>query len=47
MNPTTHGVHGYRYLIDVFVPMLRDRGLGEASIEQMLQSTPARLLTLC
>ena len=43
MNPTTHGAHGYRYLIDVFVPMLRDRGVTDASIEQMLQSTPARL----
>lgn len=46
MNPDTHGVHGYRYLHDVFRPMLLDRGVSEADVDRMLITNPARLLEL-
>lgn len=46
MNPATHGVYGYRYMLDVFVPMLRDRGVTSDSVEQMIDRTPARLLAV-
>jgi predicted metal-dependent phosphotriesterase family hydrolase len=46
MNPDTHGRFGYRYLADVFVPMLRDRGIRDEQIETMLAVTPARLLAV-
>lgn len=46
MNPATHGVYGYRYLGDVFVPMLLDRGVTEDEVEQMVARTPARLLAV-
>jgi phosphotriesterase-related protein len=44
MNPTTHGQQGYNYLVDSFLPMLRERGVTEAQCDQMLVSNPARLL---
>jgi len=44
MNPTTHGVHGYRYLHDVFRPMLLERGVTESDYDRMVAANPARLL---
>lgn len=44
MNPTTHGRHGYRYLEDVFAPMLQERGVTPEQYEQLVRHTPARLL---
>jgi phosphotriesterase-related protein len=46
LNPTTHGRWGYGYLAEVFVPMLRDRGVDDAAIERMLTENPRRLLEL-
>lgn len=46
MNPDTHGQHGYRYLHDVFRPMLLARGVSEAEVDQMLVHNPARVLEL-
>jgi phosphotriesterase-related protein len=46
MNLDTHGRLGYRYLADVFVPMLHERGVDEAQVETMLARTPARLLAV-
>ncbi|BDI23164.1 phosphotriesterase [Herbiconiux sp. L3-i23] len=44
MNPSTHGMHGYRYLHDVFAPMLAERGVTADQYEQLIRHTPARLL---
>lgn len=44
MNPGTHGRLGYRYLSDVFLPMLAERGVAGADIETMASANPARLL---
>lgn len=44
MNPGTHGVSGYSYLGAVFVPALRDRGVSEAAIDQILCANPAAVL---
>lgn len=44
MNRPTLGQWGYSYLDQVFLPLLRDRGVTEAQIDQMLVDTPARLL---
>jgi predicted metal-dependent phosphotriesterase family hydrolase len=46
MNPDTHGRLGYRYLAEVFVPMLHERGVDEDQVETMLARTPARLLAV-
>ncbi|WP_104525427.1 phosphotriesterase family protein [Blastococcus atacamensis] len=46
LNAATHGQSGYSYLGDGFVPMLRDLGVTEEALEQMLAANPARLLTL-
>jgi predicted metal-dependent phosphotriesterase family hydrolase len=46
MNPGTHGRFGYRYLADVFVPLLLARGVDDEHIETMLARTPARLLAV-
>ena len=35
----------YTHLFDVFLPMLRDRGVSDADIDQMLVVNPRRLLT--
>lgn len=45
-NAATHGERGYAYLGAVFADMLRDRGVGEADLEQMLAINPTRLLTV-
>jgi predicted metal-dependent phosphotriesterase family hydrolase len=44
MNPTTHGQQGYNYLVENFLPMLRERGVTEEQCDRMLVSNPARLL---
>lgn len=38
----THGGKGYGYLLNTFVPMLRERGVGDSDIELMLVANPAR-----
>jgi predicted metal-dependent phosphotriesterase family hydrolase len=45
MNPSTHGQQGYNYLVDSFLPMLRERGVTEEQCDRMLVSNPARLLS--
>lgn len=35
---------GYGYLLDVFVPLLRERGMTQPQLDQMLIHTPRRLL---
>jgi predicted metal-dependent phosphotriesterase family hydrolase len=46
LNPRTHGQWGYSYLDAVFLPLLRERGVSERSIEIMLHENPVRLLTI-
>ena len=38
------GGHGYGYLLEIFVPMLRERGITEEEIHTMLVINPARML---
>jgi phosphotriesterase-related protein len=38
--------NGYTYLLDTFLPRLRERGVSEAEIDQMTRANPARLLTV-
>ncbi len=38
--------HGYTYLTSTFLPRLRERGLGEAEIDQITRVNPRRLLTI-
>ena len=38
----THGGKGYGYLLEIFVPMLRERGVDQADIDRMLITNPAR-----
>jgi phosphotriesterase-related protein len=38
--------NGYTYLLDTFLPRLRERGVSEAEIDQMTKANPARLLTV-
>jgi phosphotriesterase-related protein len=40
------GGSGYDYLLTHFVPMLRDRGLDEASVTRMLVANPADIFSL-
>ncbi|MCU1432169.1 MAG: aryldialkylphosphatase [Actinotalea sp.] len=46
LNAATHGQSGYSYLGRVFVPMLRELGVRDDDLEQMLRRNPTRLLTL-
>lgn len=46
LNTTTHGQSGYSYLGQAFVPLLRERGVPDDALDQMLMANPARLLTL-
>lgn len=46
MNPGTHGQTGYSYLAQVFLPMLRERGIGDEQCERLVTTNPARLLTI-
>jgi len=38
--------NGYTYLADTFLPRLRERGVGEAEIDQITKANPRRLLTI-
>jgi predicted metal-dependent phosphotriesterase family hydrolase len=38
--------NGYTYLSDVFLPRLRERGVSEAEIEQLVMENPRRVLTI-
>jgi len=42
----TNGGYGYSYLFDRLVPMLREAGVSEAELEQMLVLNPRRILTI-
>ena len=42
----TNGGHGYPYLIDTFLPMLRAEGIGEMAIHAMTLANPARVLAV-
>ena len=39
----THGGKGYGYLLNTFVPLLRERGVTEAQVSLMLVENPARV----
>ena len=38
--------HGYTYLSSTFLPRLRERGVGEAEVDQITRVNPRRLLTI-
>jgi phosphotriesterase-related protein len=40
-----YGGGGYGYVLDVFLPMLRDRGFGDAEIDRLLVENPAAMLS--
>ena len=40
------GGHGYAHLLRNVVPLMRDRGFGEAEIRTLVEDTPRRLLTV-
>ena len=42
----TNGGHGYRHLIDNFLPLLRDEGVDEETIHHMTHTNPARVLAV-
>ena len=37
-----HGGKGYGYLLEIFIPLLRERGVGQGDIDKMLVGNPAR-----
>jgi predicted metal-dependent phosphotriesterase family hydrolase len=43
-NPRTYGEHGYAYLLGPFCQRLRERGVSEDELTQLLVRNPARLL---
>lgn len=46
LNPSTHGRHGYAYLPEVVLPRLRQAGVTDSSVRQMLVDNPARILAV-
>ena len=42
----TNGGHGYQYLIETFLPMLRAEGVSEEAIRAMTHTNPARVLAV-
>lgn len=42
----TYGGHGYGHMLRNVIPLMKDRGFGDAEIRKLLVETPARLLTL-
>ena len=42
----TNGGHGYQYLIETFLPMLRAEGVSEEAIHAMTHANPARVLAV-
>ena len=41
-----YGGHGYAHILENIVPRMRSRGIDETNIQDILVSTPARLLAL-
>ena len=41
-----YGGPGYRHLLELFVPLLRDTGLEDAAIQMVLVDNPARALQI-
>lgn len=37
---------GYRHLIDIFLPMLREEGVDEGTIHRITHTNPARVLSV-
>jgi predicted metal-dependent phosphotriesterase family hydrolase len=46
LNGTTHGQLGYSYLGEQILPQLREAGVSEEELDQLLVRNPARLLTI-
>jgi len=44
LNPNTHGEWGYAYLLESFVPRLREAGVSEDAIRMMLVENPSKFL---
>lgn len=44
LNPDTIGDFGYSYLHQSFLPLLKERGVGQDEVDQMLVRNPARIL---
>ena len=40
-----YGGGGYGYVLDVFLPLLRERGFGDAEIDRLLVANPAAMLS--
>ncbi|MEI7745471.1 MAG: phosphotriesterase-related protein, partial [Chloroflexota bacterium] len=38
--------NGYTYLLDTFLPRLRDRGVSQVEIDQLTIANPRRILTI-
>ena len=45
MDLTTYGGHGYGHFLAYIVPRLKDKGVSDAAIQQMLVENPAQFLT--
>lgn len=43
-NLATHGGIGYRYLFETFIPLLKQQGITEIQLQQMLAENPNRFL---
>jgi phosphotriesterase-related protein len=41
---TAYGGGGYAYVLDAFLPLLRERGFGDAEIDRLLVANPAAML---
>lgn len=46
MNTTTTGQSGYSYMLQVFIPMLKELGVTSEQIEHMTEKNPARMLSI-
>jgi predicted metal-dependent phosphotriesterase family hydrolase len=46
LNPSTHGTYGYAFLGEVIVPRLREAGVSDRDLDQMMVQNPARFLTV-
>ena len=46
LNPDTHGQWGYSYLSMTFVPLLKDRGVTDQQVHQMMRSNPLATLEI-
>jgi phosphotriesterase-related protein len=43
---TRYGGEGYSYLLECVLPLMRQKGLGEETIDKIVKENPARVLTL-